>query len=118
LNRLLASRREALAWLTGNPPQTATEDWQAQLARDNDQLARDNDRVARATKRVNALQAAARAWQTMTNLLADPANAALYRRRDAIIEPLFAQWFTRFGRAVAHNLDKISRARRRRTAPT
>jgi transposase len=69
-------------------------------------------------------------WQIMTERLDDPHNRALYKQRAAIIEPLFAQLFTRFGRdllargeqvevelhlwAVTHNLLKISRHRRRR----
>ena len=95
------------------------------------------EKEARQTGRQrDEVSTAAIAWQAMTDLLADPANAALYKRRGAIIEPLFAQWFTRYGRAistrgdtvetelhlraVAHNLEKVTRARRRRarTGPT
>ena len=70
------------------------------------------------------------AWQTMTDRLAEPDNHTRYRQRAAIIEPLFAQLFARFGRAlhrrgdaaltelhtwaVTHNLLKIIRRRRRR----
>jgi transposase len=93
------------------------------------------EKEARQTGRQHdEVSTAAAAWQSMADLLADPANAALYKRRAAIIEPLFAQWFNRFGRGVstrgdtvetelhlratAHNLEKISRARRRRARPT
>lgn len=93
------------------------------------------EKEARQTGRQrDEVSTAALAWQAMADLLADPANAALYKRRAAIVEPLFAQWFNRFGRevstrgdtvetelhlrATAHNLEKISRARRRRARPT
>lgn len=72
-------------------------------------------------------------WQGMAIRLAEPDNKQLYKRRGAIIEPLFAQLFARFGRsinargatvetelhlwAVTHNLLKISRARRRTRPP-
>ena len=70
------------------------------------------------------------AWQAMAERFDDPNNRAVYRRRSAIIEPLFAQLFNRFGRnlnprgehvhtelhlwAATHNLLKISRHRHRR----
>ncbi|BCB78015.1 hypothetical protein ACFQ1L_17585 [Phytohabitans flavus] len=63
----------------------------------------------------------------MANHFNNPENRELYKRRAAIIEPLFAQLFTRFGRhihargdnvttelhlwATTHNLLKISRHR-------
>jgi hypothetical protein len=66
----------------------------------------------------------------MTTLLANPEHHETYKKRGAIIEPLFAQLFTRFGRhltargdnvltelhlwAVTHNLIKISRHRKTR----
>jgi transposase len=72
-------------------------------------------------------------WQDMAVRLAEPENSKLYKRRGAIIEPLFAQWFARFGRslnardaavetelhlwAITHNLLKISRARQRTRPP-
>jgi transposase len=72
---------------------------------------------------------AALAWKTMGDRLAEPANRELYKRRGAIIEPLFAQLFTCFGRnltlrnenieteiflwAATHNLLKIKRARQK-----
>lgn len=68
-------------------------------------------------------------WQIMAARLDQPDNHALYKRRSAIIEPLFAQLFTRFGRtlharsaqvdvelhlwAITHNLLKIDRHRHR-----
>jgi transposase len=74
------------------------------------------------------------AWQTMTARLAEPANRAAYKQRAAIIEPVFAQLFNRFGHqldlhgqhvdtelhtwATSHNLAKLIRHRkRRRTRP-
>jgi hypothetical protein len=70
-------------------------------------------------------------WQPMADRLAQPGNAALYKRRAATIEPLFAQLFARFGRtlnfrgeddvetelhvwAATHNMLKIIDARSRR----
>jgi len=69
------------------------------------------------------------AWQTMADRLAEPDNHTLYKQRAAIIEPLFAQLFARFGRtlhrrgdaaitelhlwAITHNLLKIIRHRQR-----
>jgi hypothetical protein len=67
-------------------------------------------------------------WAAMAGQLADPDNAELYKKRSAIIEPLFAQFFACYGRdlahrgiddvtteihlwAVAHNLRKIMRRR-------
>jgi hypothetical protein len=38
----------------------------------------------------------------MATRLDDPTNRALYKRRAAIIEPLFAQLFARFGRSLNH----------------
>jgi hypothetical protein len=92
------------------------------------------EREARQTGRLrDDVTTAAAAWQAMAHTLADPVNAALYKRRAAIIEPLFAQLFERFGRdlnrradlveaelclwAITHNLDKIARARRRKRRP-
>ena len=73
------------------------------------------------------------AWQTMTTLMADPANHATYQQRAAIIEPVFAQLFNRHGRdlhlhgdhvdtelhlwATSHNLAKLIRHQRRQTRP-
>lgn len=76
--------------------------------------------------------AARQSWQDMAAKLATPQGQALYRQRKAIIEPLFAQLFARFGRtlnyrgdqacteihlwAAVHNLLKAIRARARRQA--
>jgi transposase len=73
------------------------------------------------------------AWHIMDQRLTDPTNRTLYKRRSTIIEPLFAQLFTRFGRtlhlrgndvltelhlwAITHNLLKISRHRRKTHPP-
>ena len=80
-------------------------------------------------RRRDGTSTAARAWQDMADRLDEPANKALYKRRGAIIEPLFAQLFMCFGRgftrrgknveteiclwAVTHNLLKIERQRRK-----
>jgi hypothetical protein len=73
-------------------------------------------------------------WQTMTQRLTDPTNQAHYKRRSAIIEPVFAQLFNHFNHrldlhgdhvdtelhlwATSHNLAKLIRHRnRRRTRP-
>lgn len=72
-------------------------------------------------------------WKVMAERLDQPDNRKRYKRRAAIIEPLFAQLFTRFGRnlnardgqvevelhlwAVTHNMLKISRYRRRKSRP-
>jgi len=74
--------------------------------------------------------AAARSWQHMAARLDSPEGQALYKQRKAIIEPVFAQLFARFGRtlhyrgemvttevhlwAAAHNILKAIRARGRR----
>ena len=74
---------------------------------------------------------AAHVWRAMADRLAEPGNSDLYKRRAAIIEPLFAQLFMRFGRnlalrgenidteiflwAITHNLLKINRSRRKKT---
>ena len=75
----------------------------------------------------------AQAWHIMAERLNEPTNHSLYKRRSTIIEPLFAQLFTRFGRnltlrgqdvqtelhlwAITHNLLKISRHRRKTRPP-
>jgi transposase len=69
-------------------------------------------------------------WQAMTARLGTPEGKALYKRRSAMIEPVFAQLFARLGRhlnyrdtkvdlelhlwAATHNLLKAIRARDRR----
>jgi hypothetical protein len=72
-------------------------------------------------------------WQAMAAKLATPQGQALYKQRKAIIEPVFAQLFARFGRtlhyrgdmiateitlwAATHNMLKAIRARTRREQP-
>jgi transposase len=69
-------------------------------------------------------------WQQMAAKLGTPEGQALYKQRKAIIEPVFAQLFARFGRtlhyrgdmvptevhlwAAVHNMLKAIRARARR----
>jgi transposase len=69
-------------------------------------------------------------WQAMAARLGTPEGRALYKQRKAIIEPVFAQLFNRFGRALnyrgdlvateihlqaaVHNMLKAIRARARR----
>jgi hypothetical protein len=69
-------------------------------------------------------------WQAMAARLGTPEGRAVYKQRKAIIEPVFAQLFARFGRtlhyrgdmvateihlwAAVHNLLKAIRARARR----
>jgi hypothetical protein len=86
------------------------------------------EKEARQTQRLpDGTSTAAQAWNTMAARLKTPDNHTLYKRRAAIIEPLFAQLFNRFGRninyrgdnvatelhlwAVTHNLLKINRQR-------
>jgi hypothetical protein len=73
-------------------------------------------------------------WQKMAARLATPAGKKLYRRRAALVEPAFAQFFARFGRylnyrgtdavdteikllGTVHNLGKLFDHRRRHPAP-
>ena len=84
------------------------------------------EKEARQTLRLHdGASTAAQTWNDMATRLNHPNNRALYKRRGAIIEPLFAQLFDRFGRhlnargdnvdtelhlwAITHNLLKISR---------
>ncbi len=70
-------------------------------------------------------------WQKMAARLATPAGKSLYKRRAALVEPAFAQFFARFGRylnyrgrdaadteihlmGAVHNLAKLLDHRRRR----
>jgi transposase len=72
-------------------------------------------------------------WEKMAARLATPAGKSLYRRRAALVEPAFAQFFARFGRylnyrgrdaadteikllATVHNLGKLLDHRRRHPA--
>jgi len=89
------------------------------------------EKEARQTQRLrDDTSTAAKTWDDMATRLAEPENHTAYKQRGAIIEPLFAQLFTRFGRnlnargdnvntelhlwAVTHNLLKISRRRKKR----
>lgn len=89
------------------------------------------EKEARQTGRLqDATSTAPAGWQAMAERLNDPHHRSLYKRRAAIIEPLFAQLFARFGRwvhlrgghvdtelhlwAITHNLLKISRHRQRK----
>jgi transposase len=73
-------------------------------------------------------------WEKMAARLATPAGKRLYKRRAALVEPAFAQFFARFGRyvnyrgrdavdteiklmATVHNLAKLLDHRRRHPAP-
>ena len=89
--------------------------------------------AAMAMSPVLEAMAAVPAWKSMAERFNDPNNRKLYKRRAAIIEPVFAQLFARFGRylnfrvedvdtelhlwAVAHNLLKIIHHRRRKPRP-
>jgi hypothetical protein len=92
------------------------------------------EKEARQTGRLNDDTSTAKpAWHAMNERFDNPDNRKLYKQRAAIIEPLFAQLFARFGRdlnprgehvdtelhlwAVTHNLLKISRHRRRKHQP-
>jgi transposase len=93
-------------------------------------------REARQTGRLRDGRQPARAkesWQQMTARLDTPQGKALYKRRSAIIEPVFAQLFARLGRdlryrgtrvdlelhlwAATHNLLKAIRAAARTPSP-
>jgi len=86
------------------------------------------EKEARQTGRLkDATSTAAAVWATMGERLAQPENKALYKQRAAMIEPLFAQMFARFGNdlhergpkvlaeiflwAITHNCLKIHRSR-------
>ena len=47
-------------------------------------------------------------WQDMADRLKDPANVALYKRRSAIVEPVFAQIFNRTGNNLYHRDDVLT----------
>lgn len=84
--------------------------------------------------RAGAAGALPEGWEKMAARLATPAGKSLYRRRAALVEPAFAQFFARFGRylnyrgrdaadteikllATVHNLGKLLDHRRRHPAP-
>lgn len=83
--------------------------------------------------RADAAGALPEGWEKMAARLATPAGKSLYRRRAALVEPAFAQFFARFGRylnyrgrdaadteikllATVHNLGKLLDHRRRHPA--
>jgi transposase len=83
--------------------------------------------------RAGAAGALPEGWEKMAARLATPAGKSLYRRRAALVEPAFAQFFARFGRylnyrgrdaadteikllATVHNLGKLLDHRRRHPA--
>ncbi len=83
--------------------------------------------------RAGAARALPEGWEKMAARLATPAGKSLYRRRAALVEPAFAQFFARFGRylnyrgrdaadteikllATVHNLGKLLDHRRRHPA--
>ena len=83
--------------------------------------------------RAGAARALPEGWEKMAARLATPAGKNLYRRRAALVEPAFAQFFARFGRylnyrgrdaadteikllATVHNLGKLLDHRRRHPA--
>jgi transposase len=47
-------------------------------------------------------------WQAMTARLDTPEGQALYKQRKAIIEPVFAQLFARFGRSLNYRGDMVT----------
>jgi hypothetical protein len=84
--------------------------------------------------RAGAAGALPEGWEKMAARLATPAGKSLYRRRAALVEPAFAQFFARFGRylnyrgrdavdaevkllGTVHNLAKLLDFRRRHPAP-
>jgi transposase len=52
--------------------------------------------------------AAPQSWQDMAAKLATPAGTALYKKRGAIVEPVFAQLFSRLGRDLHYRGDRVS----------
>jgi len=90
--------------------------------------ARQTGRLRDGNQRPSALPS----WQAMTTRLGTPGGRALYKRRGAMIEPIFAQLFNRLGRdlhyrdtkvdlelhlwAATHNFLKAIRSNRRDTA--
>jgi len=85
------------------------------------------------TGRANGGGAVPEGWEKMAARLATPAGKKLYKRRAALVEPAFAQFFGRFGRylnyrgrdaadteikllGAVHNLGKLLEHRRRQLA--
>jgi transposase len=52
--------------------------------------------------------AAPPSWHAMAAKLATPAGQALYKKRGAIIEPVFAQLFSRLGRDLHYRGDRVT----------
>ena len=52
--------------------------------------------------------AAPPSWHAMAAKLATPAGTALYKKRGAIIKPVFAQLFNRLGRDLHYRGDRVS----------
>jgi transposase len=52
--------------------------------------------------------AASQSWQQMAAKLDTPEGQAVYKRRKAIIEPVFAQLFARFGRTLNYRGDMVA----------
>jgi hypothetical protein len=52
--------------------------------------------------------AAIESWQQMAAKLDTPEGRALYKQRKAIIEPVFAQLFARFGRTLHYRGDMVT----------
>jgi transposase len=68
-------------------------------------------REARQTGRLRDGRKPARmkeSWQQMTDRLATPEGKALYKRRSAMIEPVFAQLFARLGRDLNYRGEHVS----------
>jgi transposase len=53
-------------------------------------------------------RAASQSWQQMAAKLDTPEGQALYKQRKAIIEPVFAQLFARFGRTLHYRSDMVT----------
>ena len=85
------------------------------------------------TGRTDGTDAIPEGWEKMAARLATPAGKKLYKRRAALVEPAFAQFFARFGRflnyrgrdaadteikllGAVHNLGKLLDHRRRQPA--
>ena len=66
------------------------------------------EKEARQTQRLrDGTSTAAQAWDNMAARFDNPDNHTLYKRRGAIIEPLFAQLFNRFGRSINYRGDNV-----------
>jgi transposase len=61
-----------------------------------------------AGERHNGTASAQPGWQAMAARLDTPEGQALYKQRKAIIEPVFAQLFARFGRTLNYRGDMVT----------